>query len=97
MDRKAWRTASDGQVLAEVHGLKLVVRRASACARYVVLQPGGYAEARADIMLSSGTEPTVSAAMAAAERAAARTIFLLGERRRSVVKQDALVDIDGEE
>ena len=91
MDRKAWRTAPDGQVMAEVHGLKLVVRRASACARYVVLQPCGYAEQRAQIMLSSGTEPTVSEAMAAAERAATRTIFLLGERQRLVVQQDALV------
>ena len=90
MDPKAWRTAADGQVSAEVHGLRLVVRRASACARYVVLQPCGYAEERAEILLSSGTEPTVSEAMAAAERAATRTIFLLGERRRSVVQQDAL-------
>ena len=88
MDRGTWRTASDGQVSAEVHGLKLVVRRAGTCARFVVLQPYGHAEARAEIMLSSGTEPTVSAAKAAAERAAARALFLLGERR-NFVWQDA--------
>jgi hypothetical protein len=89
VDQATWRIAYDGQVSAEFHGLKLVVRRASACARYVVLQACGYAEARDEIMLSSGTEPTVSAAMAAAERAAARTLFWLGERQRSVVQQDA--------
>ena len=88
MDQETWRTAFDGQVSAEVHGLKLVVCRASTCARYVVLQPCGYAEARAEIMLSSGTEPTMSAAMAAAERAAGRAILLLSERQRSVVQQD---------
>ena len=89
MDQKTWRIAYDGQVSAEFHGLKLVVHRAGTCARYVVLQPCEHAEARAEIMLSSGTEPTVSAAKAAAERAAARTLFLLGERRR-FVQQDAL-------
>jgi hypothetical protein len=90
VDQATWRIAYDGQVSAGVHGLKLVVRRAGNCARYVVLQPCGHAETRAEIMLSSGIEPTVSAAMVAAERAAARTLFLLAERRRSVVQQDAL-------
>ena len=89
MDQKTWRLVYDGQVSAEFHGLRLVVRRAGTCARYVVLQPCDHAEAPAEIMLSSGTEPTMSAAMAAAERAAGRAILLLSERQRSVVQQDA--------
>jgi hypothetical protein len=55
----------------------------------------GFAEARADIMLSSGTEPSVSAAMAAAaERSVARTIFLLGNQSSNRTRSAA---IDGEE
>ena len=85
MDREIWRTEPDGQISAEIQGLKLIVRRSATCARYVILQSPAYGGTCAGAMLSSGTEPTVKAAKIAAESAAARTALMLGRRRRSVV------------
>ena len=77
-----WKTQPDGQSSAQVLGLKLVVRKYDNCARYVVLQPGGYGGTCAQDMLSSGTEPNPNAAMVAAEKAATRTVYMFSERRR---------------
>jgi hypothetical protein len=60
----------------------LVVRKSDNCARYVVLQCPGDDGTCAAVMLSSGTELSVDAAMAAARRAAIRIDVMLAERRR---------------
>jgi hypothetical protein len=90
VDREIWRTEPDGQISAEIEGLKLIIRRSATCARYVILQSQGDGETCAGAMLSSGTEPTVHAAKMAAERAVARTAIMLGRRRRSVVHLEKL-------
>ena len=80
MDHETWRTELDGQLSVEVRDLKLIVRRSDACARYVILQRGRSGGMCAEVMLSSGTEANVEAAMVAAKRVATRIDFMLAER-----------------
>ena len=70
MDHETWRTELDGDLSVEVRDLKLIVRRSDACARYVILQRGRSGGMCAEVMLSSGTEANVEAAMVAAKRVA---------------------------
>ena len=42
MDREIWRTEPDGQISAELQGLKLIIRHSVTWARYVILQSPGY-------------------------------------------------------
>ena len=80
MDHETWRTELDSQISVEVRDLKLIVRRSDACARYVILQRGRSGGMCAEVMLSSGTEANVEAAMVAAKRVATRIDFMLAER-----------------
>jgi hypothetical protein len=83
VDGKIWRAEADVQASAEFPGLKLIVRRSDTCARYVILRRTGYGGTCTEVMLSSGTEPNVEAAMAAAKKVATRIDAMLAERRRS--------------
>ena len=88
MDGEIWRAEADGQASAEVPGLKLIVRRSDTCARYVILRRTGYGATCTEVMLSSGTEPNVEAAMAAAKKVATRIAAMLAARRRSLPHVD---------
>ena len=79
---------AEGRFSAEVPGLRLIVRKSDNCARYVIFQRAGYGGSCAEVMLSSGTEPNVDAAIAAARKAATRIDIMLTERRRSAVHAD---------
>ena len=85
MDHEIWRTVSDRRLSAEFPCLRLVVRKSDAYARYVILKPAGYGGSCAEVMLSSGTEPNVEAAIVAATKVAARIDLMLAERRRPVI------------
>lgn len=78
---ETWRADADGHLSAVVSGLRLVVHKFESCARYVILQRAGNDRSTSEIMLSSGTEPGIEAATAAAERVAARINLTLTERR----------------
>lgn len=67
-----WRIGSDGLLSAESGNLRLVVRKAEGCARFLVLKNPADAESHPAFVLASGTESDVHAAMAAAERMLAR-------------------------
>ena len=68
-----WRVGPDGILSAESGGLRLVVRKAEGCARFLVLKDGADAEQPCPAcVLASGTENDVRAAMEAAERMLAR-------------------------
>ena len=88
MDREIWHTGPDGSVSTEIPGLKIIVRKSDGCARYVILQSAGYGSC-AEVMLSSGTEPNVDAAILAARRAATRIDVMLTARRKSAIHADA--------
>jgi hypothetical protein len=60
--------------------LKLIVRKSDACARYLILQCDRDGRFKADVMLSSGTEPNVQAAIVSAKRVATRIDLMLSER-----------------
>ena len=85
-DHEIWHAEADGHLSAELRGLKLIVRKSDACARYVIVRRAhsGCSES----MLSSGTEPNVEAAMAAARRVATRIDVMLAERSTSMVHMD---------
>jgi hypothetical protein len=83
-----WHKEADGHLSAETGGLKLIVCKLDSCARFVVLQRAEDDRSCSEVMLSSGTEPSVDAAIAAAWRAAARIFIMLTERRRSAVHAD---------
>ena len=87
MEHEIWRREADGHLSAEVPGLKLIVRKLDNCARYVFLRRADD-RSYAEDMLSSGTEPSVDAAIGAARRAAARIGIILTERSRLVVHVD---------
>ena len=74
---------SDGRLSTEFHGLRLVVRKSDADARYVILRRAGNGRSSVEVMLSSGTEPNVEAAIVAATKVAARIDSMLAERRRT--------------
>jgi hypothetical protein len=88
VEHEIWHKEAEGRFSAEVPGLRLIVRKSDDCARYVILQRAGYGESRAEVMLSSGTEPNLDAAIAAALEAATRIDTMLTERRRSAVHAD---------
>jgi hypothetical protein len=69
------QTVSDGNLSAEFPGLRLIVRRSDSYARYVILKRVGHGVSCAEVMLASGTEPNVEAAMVA------RIGVILAERR----------------
>jgi hypothetical protein len=78
-----WQTVSDGNLSADFPGLRLIVRRSDSYARYVILKRVGHGASCAEVMLSSGTEPNVEAAMVATAKVAARIGVILAERRRT--------------
>jgi hypothetical protein len=80
---EGWQTVSDGNLSADFPGLRLIVRRSDSYARYVILKRVGHGVSCAEVMLSSGTEPNVEAAMVAAAKVAARIGVILAERRRT--------------
>jgi hypothetical protein len=82
VEHEVWRREADGHLSAEVPGLKLIVRKLDNCARYVIVRRADDDGSCAEAMLSSGTDPSVDAAIAAARRAAARTEVMLAARRR---------------
>lgn len=74
----SWRKAANGDLLAAMDGLKLVVRLSDGFARYLLLGPptrGG-----GEIMLESGSAPDISAAKAKAVRRA-QTVSWLRRRK----------------
>ena len=79
-----WRKVSDGRLSAEFPGLRLIVSKSDAYARYVILKRAG--GSCAEVMLSSGTEPNVEAAIVAATKVATRIDLMLAERRRPVIE-----------
>ena len=87
MDREIWHTGADGSVSTEIPGLKIIVRKSDGCVRYVILQLADSGSC-AEVMLSSGTEPTVDAAISAARRAATRIDVMLTARRKSAIHVD---------
>jgi hypothetical protein len=88
VDREIWHTESDGSVSTEIPSLKIIVRKAEGCARYVIPQNAGYGSCD-EVMLASGTEPNEDAAILAAQRAAKRIDVMLTARRRSAIHADA--------
>ena len=88
VEHEIWHEEADGHFSAEVPGLRLIVRKSDNCARYVILQRAGYGRSCVEVMLSSGTESNVDAAMVAARKAATRIDIMLTERRRSAVHAD---------
>jgi hypothetical protein len=88
MDRDTWHTESDGCVSTEIPGLKIMVHKSDGCARYVILHSAGDGSC-AEVMLSSGTEPSVDAAIVSARRAATRIVVMLSARRSSAIDVDA--------
>jgi hypothetical protein len=86
VEHEIWHEEADGHLSAEVPGLRLVVRKSDNCARYVILRRAGYGKSCAEIMLSSGTEPNVDAAIAAARKAATRIEIMLTERHRVAIQ-----------
>jgi hypothetical protein len=82
VDHVSWQLEADGQLSAAVQNLRLVIRKAEGCVRYLILRRsprnGGFPE----IMLSSGTESNLDAAMMAARRVAIRIESILAERQR---------------
>ena len=88
MDREIRHTGPDGSVSIEIPGLKVIVRKSDGCAQYVILQSDGYGSC-AEVMLSSGTEPNIDAAILAARRAATRIDVVLTARRKSATHADA--------
>jgi hypothetical protein len=88
VEHEIWHKDAEGHLSAEVPGLKLIVRKSDNCARYVILRCPGYDVSGAEVLLSSGTEPSVDAAIVAARKAATRIDIMLTERRRAVVQMD---------
>ena len=66
-----WHDDAYGQLSATAHNLKLIIRKFDGCVRFLVIR-SAEGERRGDIMLASGTESTVTAAMITAERTARR-------------------------
>jgi hypothetical protein len=88
VEHEIWHKDAEGHLSAEVPGLKLIVRKSDNCARYVILRCTGHDVSCAEAMLSSGTEPSVDAAIAAARKAATRIDIMLTERRRAAIQMD---------
>jgi hypothetical protein len=88
VEHEIWRRDADGHLTAEASGLKLIVRKLDNCARYMILQRAGDGRPCAEVMLSSGTESNVDAAITAARKAATRIDIMLTERRRLAVHAD---------
>jgi len=93
VNRETWRTDADGRLSAVISGLRLVVRKFDSGARYAVLQRANHDGSSDDIMLSSGTESSLEAAVVAAERVATRIALILTERRRVTVQVDEKITI----
>jgi hypothetical protein len=77
--QQPWRTELDGQLSASTRTLRLIVRKADGCARYLILQR---LQGRicSEVLLASGTEISTDAAMTAAGQAAIRIEFMLAKR-----------------
>ncbi len=85
MDHEIWRAVSDGRLSTEFPALRLIVRKSDAYARYVIIKRAGYGGSCDEVMLSSGTEPNVEAAIVAATKAAPRIDLMLAERHRPMI------------
>ena len=86
VNRETWCVGADGSLSTEVPGLRLTVSRRGSWVRYMILQPACGDGRPCEVILSSGTEPDVDAAIVAAEKVAARIDFMLAERSRLVAQ-----------
>ena len=77
--REQWYADAYGQLLVTEHGLRLVVRQFDGCARYLVVRTSLEGDKYGDILLASGTELNVNAAMTAARRTASRIQSILAK------------------
>ena len=87
--REQWYADAYGQLLATDHGLKLIVRQFDGCVRYLVVRTAPEGGRYGDIMLASGTELNVSAAMTAARRRASSIEPILA-KRHSIIDSDRM-------
>ena len=71
MDHEIWQGEPSGELSIVVHGLWLVIRKSSDCARFLVFREP-HDGACPNVLLASGTEADVSAAKIAARRTAMR-------------------------
>jgi hypothetical protein len=71
LDHDIWQDEPSGELSIVIHGLWLVIRKSSDCARFLVFR-GHHDNARPEVLLASGTEADVSAAKIAARRTAMR-------------------------
>ena len=70
MEQAVWQTEPGGVLTSDTGEYRLVVERVNGWVRYQVLQRGRQAGANALVLLASGCQDDVRAAMDAAERAA---------------------------
>jgi len=89
LGREHWHVDADGQLSASAHNLRLVIRQFDDCARYLIVRSTTQGGTCDEIMLASGTEPSVHAAMTAAERTAKRIEPTLAEQPRSSLGEDS--------
>jgi hypothetical protein len=82
LDNETWHTSPDGQVLATVPSLRLIVCNYGGYVRYLIMHRSAGGRQARETMLASGTESTVSAAILAAKQAAARIACMLDERKK---------------
>jgi hypothetical protein len=89
VEHEIWHEEAEGRFSAGVPGLRLIVRKLDNCARYIIVQRVYDGTSCVEVLLSSGTEPNVDAAIAAARKAATRIDIMLFERRRLAVYSDS--------
>jgi hypothetical protein len=80
-DHEIWRTEPDGERSAMLRNLRLIVRSSRDCARYMILRRATDNGECPEVLLESGTESNLNAAMVAARRAATRIEGMLADRR----------------
>ena len=85
MDHEIWCAVSDGRLSTGFPALRLIVRKSDAYVRYIVIKRAGYGGSCDEVMLSSGTEPNVEAAIVAATKVATRIDLMLTERHRPMI------------
>ena len=83
LGREHWHVDADGQLTASARNLRLVIRQFDDCVRYIIVRSTTEGGTCGEIMLASGTELSVEAAMMAAERTAGRFEPTSAEHPRS--------------
>ena len=77
----AWEIEPGGELSTEFGSLRLIIHQSADCARFRVVLSAG-AHGSPELMLASGTEANLNAAIQAAIKAAVRIEKLLAERLR---------------